>query len=744
MASANTIYKVELRASPFRIKITDGTYAFPDCGSDGNIRIKHNVPEHFIVLQNLGDNIFTCSCNKKDVRARCIHMSVVEDFVPSNDTISDEDLVDAVYELPQTENFNLHGVFCRQKKTFGVIKKTSVQGKCLCCLKSLSCPHAFMFRKLTFGRQVAPPKKFTSISKGPIRYPLEDEDCKITMGYHTGTKYPTVLYPEYDEAITCECGHKFSSDDPILSGWLSTKRSQKSYIYTEVVTIEATVYYRPSVGECEHKQEYNGAKDLLFNLNNIHIFSYTWLIRIMYNISESKIPLAAAFQSANQQRIFLKQKVLNGALYRELSLAYNSFIRCLTILDNKYSFTCLQCPVDGPDEIVMDAITLGCKRGEMESNIQTDPDIEPITEFKEASEIVFSKVTRDRLANYVGKVKQVYIEDQVEMDEEEFQRLKQDLPLEFQNLLTEVGPFCPDSLRQFLGELSCASPISGIFQINGTDSRTAREILEEIAVGDFTRVRSHYKHLKKYAPLFCDLVKSQYAPDYVIGDVVKYVIEKIDASLNTDIPAHTHYSRTPTAKQVPLDYFPTKPPFIGKAIYTADGRRGDIINIQHCNKVYKKHPTLSPGVFTVLCKHGICHGFQLLDSAESPKTAFDLVLTKFGDKIPSIIIYDNCCHMHRYATKREPARFKDSKFLIDRFHSKNHTCTKGYDMSTYTYDKKISNINSQVAEQMNSHLVNLKSQIACMPSANAVQHIAVFLALRNLKKKLDYCHSKSK
>ena len=119
-------------------------------------------------------------------------------------------------------------------------------------------------------------------------------------------------------------------------------------------------------------------------------------------------------------------------------------------------------------------------------------------------------------------------------------------------------------------------------------------------------------------------------------------------------------------------------------------------------------------------------------------------MTKFGDKIPSIIIYDNCCYMHRYATKREPARFKDSKFLIDRFHSKNHTCTKGYDMSTYTYDKKISNINSQVAEQMNSHLVNLKSQIACMPSANAVQHIAVFLALRNLKKKLDYCHSKSK
>ena len=129
MASANTIYKVELRASPFIIKITDGTYAFPNCGADGNIRIKYKVPEFFIVLQNLGDNMFSCSCKKKDSRGRCKHMSVVEDFVPSDDIISDEHLEDAVYELPQMENFNLHGVFCSHIKNFGVIKKTSVQGK---------------------------------------------------------------------------------------------------------------------------------------------------------------------------------------------------------------------------------------------------------------------------------------------------------------------------------------------------------------------------------------------------------------------------------------------------------------------------------------------------------------------------------------------------------------------------------------------------------------------------------------
>ena len=53
---------------------------------------------------------------------------------------------------------------------------------------------------------------------------------------------------------------------------------------------------------------------------------------------------------------------------------------------------------------------------------------------------------------------------------------------------------------------------------------------------------------------------------------------------------------------------------------------------------------------------------------------------------PKIIIYDNCCHLHNYCLNRDPEFFKHTKFLIDRFHWKNHTgmiFTLGYEKMTF-------------------------------------------------------------
>lgn len=40
---------------------------------------------------------------------------------------------------------------------------------------------------------------------------------------------------------------------------------------------------------------------------------------------------------------------------------------------------------------------------------------------------------------------------------------------------------------------------------------------------------------------------------------------------------------------------------------------------------------------------------------------------------PSTVIYDNACNLHNYALNRAPLFFKDTWFLIDRFHWRNHT-----------------------------------------------------------------------
>ena len=39
---------------------------------------------------------------------------------------------------------------------------------------------------------------------------------------------------------------------------------------------------------------------------------------------------------------------------------------------------------------------------------------------------------------------------------------------------------------------------------------------------------------------------------------------------------------------------------------------------------------------------------------------------------PDIIVYDNACNLHNYALNRDPVFFKDSTFVVDRFHWPNH------------------------------------------------------------------------
>ena len=40
---------------------------------------------------------------------------------------------------------------------------------------------------------------------------------------------------------------------------------------------------------------------------------------------------------------------------------------------------------------------------------------------------------------------------------------------------------------------------------------------------------------------------------------------------------------------------------------------------------------------------------------------------------PEVIIYDNSCNLHNYCLNREPDFFRNSQFLVDRFHWRNHT-----------------------------------------------------------------------
>ena len=49
------------------------------------------------------------------------------------------------------------------------------------------------------------------------------------------------------------------------------------------------------------------------------------------------------------------------------------------------------------------------------------------------------------------------------------------------------------------------------------------------------------------------------------------------------------------------------------------------------------------------------------------------IITNNTIPAPSVVIYDNACNLHSYCLNREPAFFKQSWMVVDRFHWPNDT-----------------------------------------------------------------------
>ena len=564
---------------------------------------------------------------------------------------------------------------------------------------------------------------FPSVSKKTIRYPLSKEDGLKCLKYKTSQmQYPNKLIPRYHENQVCEHGNTYSE--------IPTRATKRSFVHFNDFSLKVKVYHRLSTGNCSCKLEYEGDEHLFFNYNNVHLFEYTWLTNIMHRINNQCSPLAACIRSANADRINIHNyDLFPKSMYNNLRCAYNAFIRLLDVTNNPNAITCIQCPATGPETLQIDGTTIGCRQDKMDSNTVIPNNSEPIQEIRIHLRVLFNAGLRRKLAAYVGK--RGHEHERRPMPDREFQNLLMELPKEFSELLDEAGNYCPDSFVTILSELCTPHSTSGIFQFNGEDSRVARDILDEIARGDFTRLETEIEQLEIYAPLLVTFIKSEDVPQDLISGVIRVILSSIDAPSSLPEPDPASYGRVPTPSQLPLHYFPNNPPIIGLANYAADENRRNNEERNLCNKKTRTHQTLSPGLFTFFCNHGVCHGFSLMDQPESPKTAFDILVTKFK-KMPSVLVYDNACHLKLYTIKREPARFKDTKFIVDTFHARGHTCSKGFHMKTYNRDRRITSINPNLVEQANKKFRYLTSQIACMSSDNAMVHFAVFVAINNI------------
>ena len=62
-------------------------------------------------------------------------------------------------------------------------------------------------------------------------------------------------------------------------------------------------------------------------------------------------------------------------------------------------------------------------------------------------------------------------------------------------------------------------------------------------------------------------------------------------------------------------------------------------------------------------------------------------------------------------------------------------CAEGYNLSFYNAKIDVANINSQVNEQANAGLSKLRPSLAYMRQDNFMYHIALYLALKNIRRK---------
>ena len=94
-------------------------------------------------------------------------------------------------------------------------------------------------------------------------------------------------------------------------------------------------------------------------------------------------------------------------------------------------------------------------------------------------------------------------------------------------------------------------------------------------------------------------------------------------------------------------------------------------------------------------------GFTAMLEHESPRHVANLLLTRYPlEKLPGVlVVYDNACNLAAFCMVREPYVFRSTRFLVDRLHSKGHTCPAAFHLRAYDGDARLASINSQVAEQ---------------------------------------------
>lgn len=163
-----------------------------------------------------------------------------------------------------------------------------------------------------------------------------------------------------------------------------------------------------------------------------------------------------------------------------------------------------------------------------------------------------------------------------------------------------------------------------------------------------------------------------------------------------------------------------------------------------CQKFYSTYSKkrLTGGIMCVWCTHSVCYGFHCIPSAEGRNDVFSAIYTRWA-KAPRIVVYDFACALQPYCMTREPEFFKNTRFLIDIFHSSEHKCSEACFLATYCdQNPDLLAINSSAGECGNSGIAKIRKAVSYMAQDRAAMYIRVYLAIWNRQQiqKMEKCN----
>lgn len=600
-------------------------------------------------------------------------------------------------------------VFCRTKSTSG---RTYLH--CFLCPRSRACTHIAMTSGLEDDDSLECNAESASFSSTVAAAPTEIEDDLVSK-----ERYPFDL--DQDESLrkvifarTFSPLEDWYNANVPVDGFVAERRlccdtecdlikAAPSCTYTEIFSLHGYAQVDPIRAAvcriCHARYDFDGRSYGIMNYANRYLFTVELILDLLEFKAVSGTPTYSYWQARNNTMLRAWPKKQTEALkktWMNMAGRVNGIMTgYLRLVD--YPVNHFQCCKD-PDVVCIDGIVLSVESRRINT---TTPWVDSramrtrYTKKEERSVVVLSASQKQLLKDFIRTG--ILLEDLEEMASELDSALGNFMVLNCysENNLVQ----CPYLLKRFYQSLykwispACSIAPSGTWDI--LQDIIAQEVIPFDYISQITELspvlldiisyistisndRSKYSAGMQLLSLILKKAKDCFRPSNDQRGVYQSPIRTVDDQERVVFTSPTQEVLETGA------YFPGRPYHsIVRDIYLNN-------EPSVCNKLYKNKGRLGAGTLLFWCGvHRKCLGFYIMKAAESCKTVYQILATRFR-KQPRVIIYDNGCNLSEYILNRDPGPFKDSYILSDGFHWKNHTnCGVSFNSKLYPALKSI-------------------------------------------------------